>query len=164
MGAPRTPPPVRALAVGLVAALLLPGCSLVSEPQERQLEGPTDGHQPTASYLKVFVRKDDGSLALLDFDRRDWYVAEIARQIDTRTVQYLGATVMPRNTLGEYLVLDVSTPAELDGLRYEAMEASPEARAEMDREYDEILRKLAEDALEKVPTPPTALLPEAALP
>lgn len=146
-----------AFLVVLLGATTLAGCSLIAEPQERELAGPTDGHQPTPSYLKVFVVKEDGTKALLDFDRRDWYVAEIARKIDLREVAYLGATVMPRNTLNEYLVQKVSTPSELDALRYDEMQASPEARAQMDAEYDEILRKLVEDTAEKVAATPPAL-------
>lgn len=153
---------VRALALSLLAVLLLPGCSLVSEPQERELAGPTDGHQPTPNYLKVFVRRDDGTMALVDFDRRDWYTAEIARRIDRREVEFLSATVMPRNTLNEYLVQRVTSPADLASLRYDEMEASPEMRAQMDAEYEQLLKEALDDVT-LLPTP-TALLPQDALP
>lgn len=115
----------------------------------------------------MFVQKDDSTLVLLDFDRRDWYVAELARRIDTRQLEYLGATVMPRNTLNEYLVQRVHTPADLETLRYDAMAASPEARTQMDGEYDAILQKAIQDATENAapaPTAPPPVLPDGALP
>lgn len=155
---------MRVLAVGLLAALLVPGCSLVQEPQPRALEGPTDGHQPTSSYLKVFVERTDGTLVLVDFDRREWYVAELARRIDTRQVDFLGATVMPRNTLNEYLVQRVHTPSDLGSLRYDAMDASAEARTQMDGEYEALLQKAIQDAAEKAPRAPLPVLPDGALP
>lgn len=154
---------MRTLALALLAVLLLPGCSLLAEPKERELAGPTDGHQPTPSYLKVFLRRDDGSLALVDFDRRDWHVAEIARRIDRRELDYLGAQVMPRHTLNEYLVQRVLQPSDLQTLRYDDMGATPEARAQMDSEYEQLLRALSNTVLDHAPAAPRTALPVDAL-
>lgn len=127
--------------VALVAApaLLLAGCTLVDEPQVRELSGPTDGYTPTSAYLKVHLRRDDGSVAMLDFDRRDWHTSEIAKRVDRKQLDFVVAQAMPRDILSEYVVQAVVTPEDLGGLRYDEMGATPEQRMEMDREHDALL-------------------------
>lgn len=153
-----------AFAPALALALLLPGCSLIQEPQVRELSGPTDGYTPTATYLKVHLRRDDGSVAMLDFDRRDWHTSEIAKRVDRKQLDFLAAQAMPREILSEYVVQEVVTPDDLHMLRYDDMGATPEQRMEMDREYDALLqRRLAQAAPAEAETP-DALLPGPALP
>lgn len=128
-----------ALLVLLLSVPLLVGC--LQEPEVREVTGPTDGYSPTASFLKVHVKRDDGSVILVDFDRRDWHVSEIARRLDERQIDYLHVQAKPRDTLGEVLVESVKEPSDLAGLYYPTMQATPEQRAEMDREYDRLLQK-----------------------
>lgn len=136
-----------AILLALASAPVLAGC--LQEPEVREVTGPTDGYSPTASFLKVHVKRDDGSVVLVDFDRRDWHVAEIARRLDSRQVDYLSVQAKPRDMLGEVLVESVKEPSDLASLYYPAMQATPEQRAEMDREYDVVLEK----ALGAAPSP-----------
>lgn len=147
---------LRRAATLILLATLLAGCSLVQEPQLRELGGPTDGYTPTASYLKVHVKRADGTTALLDFDRGDWYTAEIARRVDLRKLDHVTAQAMPRDILNEYVVRAVVAPEELDALRYDAMGASHEQRAQMDAEHEELLARWLRDAAQGAPAPPTA--------
>lgn len=124
----------------LLATLATSGCTLLSEPQLKELSGPTDGYTPTAAFLKVEIEREDGTTALLDFERREWHTAEIARRVDRREVPFLSAQVTPRDVLGEYLVQHVGAPGELEALRFDNMDATPEQKAQMDAEHDELLR------------------------
>ena len=160
----RRPDAVRLLALA-AAALLLAGCTLVKDPEPRQLSGPTDGYTPTATYLKLHVKRDDGTTALLDFDRRDWYTAGIAKMVDQKDLRFVVAEAMPRDILNEYVAREVATPDELQGLRFDAMDASPEQRAEMDREYELLLQAFLATVPEAASPPGAApLLPAAPLP
>lgn len=134
----------------VVLALLvaLPGC-LLREPTVKEVHGETDGYTPTAAYLKVHVWTDDDRVVLLDFDRRDWHVSGIAKRLDGGQLDYLSAQALPRDILGEYVVQHVGAPGELAALRYDAMAATPEQRADMDAEYERLLR----DVLEGRPPP-----------
>lgn len=131
-------------AAPLLAALafLAPGC-LLDEPQPREVTGPTEGYSPTQTYLKVHVRQDDGSIVLVDFDRKEWYTSGIARRIDELSMRELAVYAQPRNVLGEVLVLDVRAPEDLAELRYDAMKATAEERRLMDLEHDALLDKAA---------------------
>lgn len=142
-----------------VALLVLPlaGCSLLAEPQVRELSGPTDGYTPTSMYLKLHLRRDDGTLALLGFDRRDWHTSEIARRVDDKELRFVTVQAMPREILSEYVVEALIAPEELDRLRYDAMGATPEQRAEMDAEYEALLARW----LEKSPAAASPALPTA---
>lgn len=131
------------LAVRLAAPLalvLLAGCTLVPEPQARDVAGATDGYSATAQFLKVFVRNESGVTTLVDFDRRDWYVSKIAAQLDEKQIPFLDIRGQERLTLGEVVVASVRVPENLTSLRYEAMAVSPEERSAMDLEYDQRLR------------------------
>lgn len=149
----------RSLLLGLV--VLLPGCSLIEEPGPRQLEGPTDGYLATASFLKVYVRSNSsGDLVLANFDRRDWYVSELAERVDARQVRYLTVDATPRAIMGEYLVNGVLDPEGLESLRYDKMAATAEDRERMDAEYEALLASLAKRADPEAPkatdsTPPS---------
>lgn len=157
---PRQAPCVRRALV--LAALLLSGCALplLDEQKAKEVSGPTDGYTPTNSFLKVHVRRDDGTLALLDFDRRDWHASEIARRLDERDVRFLSAIVEPRNVLNEYLVTSVGSPGELQGLRFDEMGATPEQRAAADAEYEQLLQRFDAALPEAVPTSaPSPALP-----
>lgn len=140
-------------ALGLLLALALAGCTLLKEPEEKPYEGKAFGYDPTAAFLKVNVRDPEGRIKLFDFDRRDWYTAELARRVDHREITDLTIQGKARDTLGEVLVLDVLDPGTLSGLRYDRMDATPEARQQMDAEHDELLRDLTEPLPE--PAPPT---------
>lgn len=129
----------RALSL-LLLALALPGCAVYEPPGPTEVSGETDGYAPTAAFLKVFVREDDGSVTWVDFDRKDWHVAEIARRIDQRDVTYLAIAGQERETMGEVLVVDVRDPGELAALKYDTMKATNEERALFDLEYEEILQ------------------------
>lgn len=153
----------------LLVLLVAPwaGCTLIQEPEPKMLVGPTDGYTPTATFLKLHVVRDDGTTALLDFERRDWYTAEIARRVDVKEIQFVSAEAMPRDILNEYLARVVSAPEDLQALRYDEMDATPEQRASMDAEHEELLRRFLENAQE-LPTSagqdPAGLVPEDALP
>lgn len=124
----------------LALALLLPGCQVYEPPGPTEVAGTTDGYAPTAVFLKVFVREDDGSVTWVDFDRKDWHVAEIARRLDRRDVTYLAIAGQERETMGEVLVVDVRDPGELAELKYDTMKATTQERALLDLEYEEILK------------------------
>lgn len=133
---------------------------MVKEPEVRELAGPTDGYTPTAAYLKLNVVREDGSVVLLDFDRRDWYAAKIADLVDRKKVDFVSAQAMPRDLLNEYLAQTVVEPSELAKLRYDAMAATPEQRQDMDNEYQALL----ETHLAQAPVQPTQLLPADPIP
>lgn len=150
------------LALILVASLLLAGCTLLKEPEIREVQGPTDGYTPTAAFLKLNVKRDDGTLVLLDFDRRDWYASKIAEMVDTKVISFVAAHGMPR-LVNEYVAETVVTPSELANLRYDTMGATAEQRMSMDREYTALLERYlaAVPAAPAAPSAPTALLPDA---
>ena len=131
---------VRHALVALLALVPLAGCTLVQEPQLRELAGPTDGYTPTSVFLKLHVLREDGTTALLDFERRDWHVAEIAKRVDHKQLKFVVAQAMPRAILNEYVAQAVASPADLQSLRFDEMGATPEQRAEMDREYEALLQ------------------------
>lgn len=147
----------------LALLLLVPlaaGCAALDPPEARELVGPTDGYTPTAAFLKLHVKRDDGSTALLDFDRRDWYAAKIAEMVDLKQVTSVSAVAKPRDILNEYLAQTISSPTDLAKLRYDNMGATPEQRTQMDNEYQRLLERYLEDA----PIPPSALLPQDPIP
>lgn len=152
---------MRPLGLVLLAAVLLPGCAIVKAPEVRELSGPTDGYTPTAAFLKLNVKQPDGSVQLLDFDRRDWYASRIAELVDQKQVRSVTAQALPRDVLNEYVAQSVADPSSLAGLRYDEMDASPEARAQMDDEYQALLERY----LSRVPPiSPAGLLPADPLP
>lgn len=144
----------------LLAVGLLAGCAALEPPGPRELAGPTDGYTPTSSFLKLHIKREDGTTALLDFDRKDWYTAEIARRADRHDLDFVTAQAQPREILGEYIALSVIVPEELQKLRYEEMGATHEERALMDAEHDELLKALPGGT----PTPPDVLPGEVGLP
>lgn len=150
---------VRLLAV-LVAGLAA-GCSVLEEPAPRQLEGRTDGYQPTASFLKVMVRDNaTGDLLLAAFAREDWAVSRVADRLDHKQLPYLVVATTPRAIPGEYEVERVIVPPEVDALRYTAMRASPEEKRLLDAEYDALLARLrAPPAVEPGGSVPGGALP-----
>lgn len=128
----------------LAAILLLPGC--VKEDPARDVQGRTDGYYPTAAYLKVQLRSDDGHVTLADFNRSEWYVAEIAKRIDERQITQMSAHGNLR-LIGEVVVLQVHAPDGLDTLRYDNMHATAQQRSAMDQEYDALIARLGSDDL-----------------
>lgn len=137
---------MRAPLLALLVLAPLAGCTLLQEPPVRELAGPTDGYTPTSVFLKLHVLREDGTTALLDFERRDWHVSEIAKRVDRKDLPYVAAQAKPRDILNEYVVQSIATPEDLQELRFDDMGATPEQRAEMDREYDELLRAWIADA------------------
>lgn len=154
---------MRAAVLPLLLALSLAGCALplVNEPALKEVRGPTDGYTPTASYLKVHVETEDGRTVMLDFDRRDWHASAIADMIDEKSVAFLAAQALPRDILNEYVVEEVEAPSEIARLRYDAMGATPQQRAEYDAEYEALLRRFQDALPEAAPTsvPNPAALP-----
>lgn len=149
---------MRSLATPLLALLLVApatGCLSLFPAGEKslQVEGPTRGYSPTASYLKVHVDTPDGRRVLVDFDRRDWHVAELARRLDARQVDFLAVEGTQR-LIGEVVAGNVHAPEEVAALRYAAMSVSEEDRLRLDAEYDDLLARLAtEHALPDAPAP-----------
>lgn len=127
----------------LALAMLASGCTLVEPPGPRDVEGRTDGYAPTATYLKVFVLTPEGKVVWVDFDRRDWHVAQIADRLDRHAVKYLAVAGQEREIPGEVVVLDVRDPADLASLKYEAMGATAQQRAMYDLEYEDLLARFA---------------------
>ena len=152
------------LALLLVALAGLPAGCLSLFPEDdapRRVEGPTRGYSPTAAYLKVHVETPEGRM-LVDFDRRDWHVAELARRLDDRRIDFLAAEGETR-LMGEVVARSVHDPADLATLRYSEMRLREEDRLRLDAEYDEILARAAaagEAALDAAPQ----AAPEPALP
>lgn len=151
---------MRAIVVGLLLALPLAGCAGLDPPGPREVAGPTDGYSPTASFLKVHVRQPDHSLVMLSFDRTEWYTAKIAELVDLKQMTFVSAHAQPRETLNEYMALDVAEPSDVAKLRYDAMQATPEQRAQMDAEHEALLKEW----LARTPAAPTTLLPQHPLP
>ena len=143
------------LAVGLLVA----GCTLVAQPGPKDVSGPTDGYQPTSSYLKVFVRSPDGNLTLVDFDRRDWYAAKIADKLDDKTIDFVTVHGQERGILGEIVVDAAKSPAELAALRYDAMHSTAQQQSAMDLEYEHLLQKLSARTPASTPSTPAVALP-----
>lgn len=131
---------------------LLSGCAaLIPSPEARDVSGATDGYTPTASFLKVFVKNESGLSTLVNFDRRDWYVAKIAEMLDQRELRFLDVRGQERHIPGEVIVASVRLPEDLTKLRYTAMSVSPQEQWRLDQEYDALLAS--------VPTPPSTNLP-----
>lgn len=151
------------LALALVAAVVLPGCTLVQEPEVREIVGPTDGYTPTPAFLKLSVKREDGTVAMLNFDRRDWYTSKIAEMVDGRDLSYVSAQAMPRNVLNEYVAQTVADPTSLAKLRYDEMHATGAERMRMDAEYTQLLERVLgpEAPPEAAPPLPVAGLPLA---
>ncbi len=148
----------------LLLAAPLAGCLsdvslLPAEDPPLKVEGPTRGYSPTAAYLKVHVDTPGGQRVLVDFDRRDWHVAEVARRLDDQRLRFLIIEGPPR-LMGEVVAETVHTPEDLAGLRYDAMGATHEERLLLDAEYADMLRRLAEAA----PAPEAPAAPVPALP
>lgn len=149
----------------LLTALTLSGCALplVNEPEAKEVSGPTDGYTPTAAYLKVNVKAEDGRTVLLDFDRREWAASEIAERIDQKEVRFLSAQAMPQ-LLNEYVVVNVGAPGELQALRYDEMGATPEQRAQYDAEYEQLLERFNAALPDVAAEPDAPELPVPTLP
>lgn len=148
----------RALVLALVTlAPLATGCLSLfpAEDKPLQVEGPTRGYSPTASYLKVHVDTPEGRRVLVDFDRRDWHVAELARRLDARQVTFLFAEGPPR-LVGEIVAGTVYSPEDVEDLRYASMSVTEEERLRLDAEYDDLLARLAGPV---VPPPSPAAAP-----
>lgn len=148
----------------LLPLALLAGCAALDPPGPRELSGPTDGYSPTSAFLKVHVLREDGTTAFLDFDRKDWYTAEIARRVDMKKLEHVTAQAQPRNILNEYIAQSVVSPEDLDALRFEAMGATNEQRGLMDAEYEDLLRKLVPSEARPPPAKEMPLVPERTLP
>jgi hypothetical protein len=118
-----------------------------------KVEGPTRGYSPTSAYLKVHVDTPEGRRVLVDFDRRDWHVAELARRLDDHRLRFLFVEGTPR-ILGEVVAETVFDPGDLAELRYASMSASGEDRLRMDAEYDALLARFADQLVEQEPAPP----------
>lgn len=144
----------------VLLAVPLAGCAALEPSPIREISGPTEGYTPTPSFLKLEVRREDGSMLLLDFDRADWYTAEIARRVDLKKVEFVSAQAKPRDILNEYLAQSIAEPADLQSLRYDDMGASAESRQSMDAEHTALLQEW----MAKAPIQPTQLLPADALP
>lgn len=129
----------------LALAVALPGCTVYPEPGPRDVAGATDGYAPTASFLKVLVRPDEGDAVWVVFERRDWHVSELARRIDEREVRHLSVHGQERVTLGEVLAIEVTAPADLQRLHYDEMGATAQQREAFDLEYEDLLRRKASD-------------------
>jgi len=149
---------VRFLAV--VALALLAGCAVLPNPGPADVQGRTDGYDPTASYLKVVVRDNQtGNSTLVDFDRKDWAVSEIAKRIDDKAVPFLSIHGQSRDVLGEVLVQDVRAPGDLAQLSYQNMHATAQQRALYDQAYDALLSRVAAQAPSPAGQAPGVTLP-----
>lgn len=131
----------------LAVAPVASGClSLFPNDKEpREVMGPTRGYSATPTYLKVHVETNDSRLVMVDFDRREWHVSELARRLDGRQIQFLYAEGMPREIINEILVQQVLDPDDVGSLRFESMDASDEERLRLDAEYDALLARLGPD-------------------
>lgn len=148
---------MRALVLTLV--LLAPGLAgcLYDEPGPAQVEGRVTGYSPTQAYLKLEVQGEDGRVVSVDFDRRDWHVRELARQVDLREVRVVTIDGMERNIPGAVLAEQFVDPDQLNELRYETMGASAQQRALLDAEYEAWLAELTSNASDS--SPPRIALP-----
>lgn len=142
------------LALLAVLASVLAGCILTDAPAKGVLvAGEIDGSSATQRYFKLYLKDGDGILAIANFDRVDWYVTGIEKEVTERS--YLSASVRgdERGVLNEIVARDVVSPSELNGYLFENMEqravaeGRPFDRAALDREWDERLALLG-------PTPP----------
>jgi hypothetical protein len=148
---------VRPLPLALVLLLTTPLLGCLNAPTVKAYEGKTQGYTPTNAFLKVNVRHADGTYTMFDFDRRDWYTAEVARRVDAKEIPDLTIQGQARETLGEILVLDVLDPSTVSVLRYDKMQTTPESRAQMDDEYDAVLHPMREPPITTAPTLPLDL-------
>jgi hypothetical protein len=145
----------------LLAALALApaatGCLTLFPEEDRplQVEGPTRGYSPTASYLKVHVDTAEGRRVLVDFDRREWHVAELARRLDGHQITFLYVEGPPR-LVGEVLAGTVYDPEDVESLRYASMSVSEEERLRMDAEYDALLARFVDEVPAPAPVVPAA--------
>lgn len=148
----------------VAAAPVASGCLTLfpNEKEPREVMGPTRGYSATPNFLKVHVQTNDSRIVLVDFDRREWHVGELARRLDGRQIQFLYAEGMPREILNEILVEQVLDPDDVGSLRFESMGASEEERLRLDAEYDALLARLGENAYVPLDGPAPAGLPENA--
>lgn len=149
---------MRLFALAALAAFLA-GCILTDAPAKGVLvAGEIDGSSATQRYFKLYLKDGEGVLAIANFDRVDWYVTGLEKEVTQRS--YLSASVRgdERGVLNEIVARDVVSPGELNEYLFENMEqravaeGRPFDRAALDREWDERLALL-------VPTPaapPTA--------
>lgn len=124
----------------LVLASFLAGCvTEVLDPEPVRIAGDPDATIPTNAYLKTDVQGPDGT-TIVAFDRKDWYVAGLERELFGVDWLVVGGT--PKLDR-EVVVSDVETPADLaERFRYEEMQASQEQRATMDAEWDDRLEAI----------------------
>ena len=134
-------PPVRAVALLLLVSALAGCATQVLDPQPVRVAGDPDGTMPTNLYLKTDVQGSNGFVTVA-FDRKDWYVAGLERGL--RDVDWLVVEGKPKIDR-EVVVEGVDAPADLaERYRFDEMQATPEQRASMDREWDLRLEELRE--------------------
>lgn len=139
---------MRVVAVVLAVASLAGCATQVLEPQPVTVSGDPDGTIPTNMYLKTDVQKGGGDFTIVAFDRKDWYVAGLEKELfRTDWLVVAGTQELDR----EVLVEDVAAPSDLAArFRYDDMAASKEQRARMDREWDDRLAALAREKVDPV--------------
>lgn len=144
---------LRRLALALLALVVVPGCLTLPEPDpHRIVAGRVTGDAVTSGAYRVQLQPEDGRMFVVSFDRRDWYVAGVEREFRDRALGHATVRALDRGLLNEVAVEEVLAPAELNALRYEAMERSSVAegrafdRAALDAEWEARLADVVRDA------------------
>lgn len=129
----------------LLLALPLAGCAEFVDPTPEETVVDVSGRPlntaPTNRYLKAFVNTDERHETVA-FDRADWYVAGLEKELhQTRWISLTGTLRVTR----EVVVTDVGSPDDLESrFRYSEMEVDETRKAELDSEWDLRLAEVAE--------------------
>ena len=133
----------------LVAPALLAGCLYDPYPAPKDVEvsGRPSGFMPTNTALKLMVSRGDGSSTTVAFDRTEWYVAALEREITHKSIRHVSLVGDGKPNSFEVAAKGFVDPEAFnERFRYEDLRRNhtPEELAAMDREYDRLLAERAQ--------------------
>jgi len=135
------------LVVLVLVPLVLAGCTEdVLEEQTVRVAGKPDSTSPTNVYLKAHLTTPEGGVRTVAFDRADWYVAGLEKELGRTDFLVVEGRAKLNN---EVVTEQVVAPEDLAArYRYDDMAATEEQKASMDREWDDRLAALARETAE----------------
>lgn len=146
-------------AAALLVLATLAGCIVKEAPADGVVvAGEVDGSSATQQYFKLYLKDDAGEVAIANFDRRDWYVTGVEREVSERSLLSASVRGTERGILNEIVASRVLSPGELNEYLFENMERRAVAegrefdRVALDREWDARLAGAAQP-----PVAPTSL-------
>lgn len=156
--------PMALLAIPLLVALALGGCMkdpLAPTPDVEVAGKPDPGYRSNTA-LKIPVTAKDGKVTTVAFDRGEWYVAGLEREITSKGLRYVAVVGEEKATKVEVLVREFKAPANYtERFRYDHLRdthTETELLA-MDREWDDLLARSSDAPGPAVDVNATAPLP-----